>query len=183
MADKTRISPMMLLPPVIFLGLAAMFFFGMQRENPNELPTALAGKPAPAVTATAFEGAPVFTDAMLRDGQMKLVNFWASWCAPCRVEHPTLEALADEGIPLYGINYKDKPGNARAFLAELGNPYTAMAVDREGRMGLEWGVYGTPETFLIDGQGRIVTRIAGPVTKRILEERLRPEMERIAAGG
>ena len=183
MEGKRRLSPMMLLPPVIFLGLAAMFYFGMQRENPDELPTALDGKPAPEVTAVPMEGAPAFTTAQLRDGEMKLVNFWASWCAPCRVEHPTLEALAAEGIPLYGVNYKDKPRNARAFLAELGNPYDAMAADREGRMGLEWGVYGTPETFLIDGEGRIVTRIAGPVTQRILEQRLRPEMERIQSGG
>lgn len=178
-----RFSALMILPPLIFLGLAAMFLVGMYRDDPNELPTALAGKPAPVVTATPMQGAAPFTDAILRDGNMKLVNFWASWCAPCRVEHPTLEALAAEGIPLYGVNYKDTPAKAAAFLADLGNPYDGMAADPEGRMGLEWGVYGTPETFLIDGQGRIVTRIAGPVTKRVLQERLRPAMEGVQAGG
>ena len=113
---------MMIAPPVIFAGLAAMFWIGMARENPNELPTALAGKQAPAVQLVPLGDAPQFDDASLRDGAVKLVNFWASWCAPCRVEHPNLEKLAAEGVTIYGVNYKDQPDKALGFLAELGNP-------------------------------------------------------------
>lgn len=175
-----RVSPLLLLPPVLFAGLAAMFIWGMNREDPSQLPTALAGQEAPPVRLVALpgEGAP-FTDAVLRDGTVKLVNFWASWCAPCRVEHPNLEALAAEGIPIYGINYKDAGqnfANATGFLAELGNPYAAVGADPEGRMALDWGVYGVPETYVIDGEGRIITRFAGPITQRTLDSVIRPAL-------
>lgn len=172
-----RISPLMLAPPLIFAGLAALFYLGMSRENPNELPTALAGKPAPEVIAAPFADAELFDDADLRDGKVKLVNFWASWCAPCRIEHPNLEALAQEGVTIYGVNYKDKPANAVRFLEELGNPYAAMGADPDGKMGLNWGVYGVPETYLIDGDGTIILRIAGPVTQREVSGRLKPAMD------
>jgi cytochrome c biogenesis protein CcmG/thiol:disulfide interchange protein DsbE len=167
-----KISPLMIAPPLVFAGLAVMFLVGMQRENPNELPTALAGKPAPAVQTIALSDLPGFTDETLRDGQVKLVNFWASWCAPCRVEHPNLEALADQGVPIYGVNYKDKPEAALKFLAELGNPYVGIGQDDTGRMGLNWGVYGVPETYVIDGEGRILMRHAGPITQRVIEGEL-----------
>ncbi|OZO45542.1 hypothetical protein CGU37_28930 [Pseudomonas fluorescens] len=98
-----------------------------------------------------------------------MVNFWASWCAPCRVEHPNLEALAEQGVTVYGVNYKDKPEAALKFLAELGNPYAAIGQDDTGRMGLNWGVYGVPETYVINGDGRIVMRHAGPITQRVIE--------------
>jgi cytochrome c biogenesis protein CcmG/thiol:disulfide interchange protein DsbE len=159
----------MIAPPLVFAGLAAMFMVGMQRENPDALPTALAGKTAPAVQTVALSDLPQFTDETLRDGQVKLVNFWASWCALCRVEHPNLEALADQGVPIYGVNYKDKPEAALKFLAELGNPYAGIGQDDTGRMGLDWGVYGVPETYVIDGEGRILMRHAGPITQRTLE--------------
>jgi len=164
----------MIAPPLIFAGLAAMFMIGMQRENPDELPTAMAGKPAPAVQMVNLADLPSFSDATLKDGQVKLVNFWASWCAPCRVEHPNLEAMAAEGIAIYGVNYKDKPEAALKFLAELGNPYAGIGRDENGRMGLNWGVYGVPETYLIDGEGRIVMRHAGPITQRVIETTLGP---------
>ncbi|SEO67987.1 cytochrome c biogenesis protein CcmG, thiol:disulfide interchange protein DsbE [Salinihabitans flavidus] len=172
-----RINPLMILPPAIFLLLAALFFFGMKRDNPDELPSALTGREVPAVQVTALGDKPMFDDAALRDGRVKLLNFWASWCAPCRVEHPNLDALAREGLPIYGVNYKDKPGNALGFLAELGDPYTAVGADTAGRMALDWGVYGVPETYLIDARGRIVLRIAGPVTEREIENRLRPALD------
>ena len=172
---------LMFAPPVLFLGLAAAFYLGMQRENPDELPSALTGQPAPAVRLTALgDGAP-FTDAALREPGVKLVNYWASWCAPCRAEAPVLEALAAEGVRILGVNYKDKPANALAFLAEVGNPYEAMGADEPGRMALDWGVYGVPETYVIDGQGRIVLRFAGPITERTLAETIRPAMRRAAA--
>ncbi|MBR9766026.1 MAG: DsbE family thiol:disulfide interchange protein [Rhodobacteraceae bacterium] len=173
----------MLLPPVLFAGLAALFYLGMQREDPDQLPTALAGKPAPAVEVTPLADLPVFDDATLRDGEVKLVNFWASWCAPCRVEHPNLVQLSEgEGLPIYGVNYKDKPDAAMGFLDELGDPYAAIGADASGRMGLNWGLYGVPETFVIDGEGRVIERFAGPITERALETTIRPALVRAAGG-
>jgi cytochrome c biogenesis protein CcmG/thiol:disulfide interchange protein DsbE len=167
----------MIAPPVIFALLAGLFYVGMQRENPDELPSALEGKPAPAVQVTTLGDRKPFSDGDLREGGVKLVNYWASWCAPCRVEHPHLEALAEEGLVIYGVNYKDKASNALKFLDELGDPYAAIGADESGRMALEWGVYGVPETYVIDGTGRIVLRFAGPITERVLESQIRPAIE------
>lgn len=172
-----KISPLMVAPPLIFAGLAVMFYVGMQRQDPDALPSALIGKQAPAVSAVPLGDLPVFADADLRNGALHLVNFWASWCAPCRVEHPNLEALAAEGVQIFGVNYKDKPDNALGFLAELGNPYAAVGADDAGRMALEWGVYGVPETYVIDGEGRIVLRFAGPITQRVITDQIRPAIE------
>lgn len=179
MAEARRVPWLAMIPPVLFIALAGLFLLGLGREDRNTLPTALAGRPAPAL---ALDPPPVpsaapITDAMLREPGPKLVNFWASWCAPCRAEHPTLTALAEAGLPIHGINYKDRPGDAAAFLAELGNPFAAQGADPRGRNAIEWGVYGVPETFLVDGQGRIVLRIAGPVTERVLDRDLRPALD------
>ena len=176
-----KVSPLMILPPVIFAGLAVLFIWGMGREDPDALPSALEGRQAPAVVVTQLGELPVFADADLRDGEVKLVNFWASWCAPCRVEHPNLEELAGEGVTIYGVNYKDKPEAARRFLNELGNPYAAIGADESGRMGIDWGLYGVPETFVIDGDGNIVLRFAGPVTERVLQSDILPAMKEAAA--
>lgn len=170
------VKPLVLLPPAIFAGLAAMFFVGMQREDPDGLPSAFAGKAAPPIEVGALGTAEPFDAAVLKEPGFKMVNFWASWCAPCRVEHPNLQALSDEGIPIYGVNYKDDPDNAVGFLEELGNPYAGVGTDDEGRIALDWGVYGVPETFLVDGEGKIVMRFAGPVTQRAIERSLRPAM-------
>lgn len=177
-----KISPMMLAPPVVFLGLAALMFLGLQREDPDALPSALEGKTAPAVMLTEIAGQPLFDDEMLRSEGVKLVNFWASWCAPCRVEHPNLELLASEGVPIYGVNYKDKAPNALKFLDELGNPYVGLGADKAGRMALNWGVYGVPETYVISGNGDIILRFAGPITKRALQETIRPAILRAQGG-
>ncbi|SLN41987.1 Thiol:disulfide interchange protein CycY precursor [Pseudoruegeria aquimaris] len=176
-----RVSPLMALPPLLFAGLAAVFLVGMMRENPDELPSAREGKPAPPVVLTELGGNTPFTDETLRQPGVKLVNYWASWCAPCRVEHPTLTQLAEEGIPIYGINYKDRPEDALAFLDELGNPYAGLGADENGRMAINWGLYGVPETYVIDGNGTVVLRFAGPVTQRVLESTLRPAIEKAAA--
>ncbi len=180
MAEK-RPSVMMLLPPLMFLAVAALFFFGMQRENPDELPTALKGQLAPELHLEPFAGRPMLTEDALRDGKVKLVNFWASWCAPCRVEHPQLMALAAEGVTLHGVNYKDTEAKANAFLAGLGDPFTLSGADAGGRTGLDWGVYGVPETFVIDGEGRIITRFAGPITRSVLEKTIRPAIAEASA--
>ena len=176
-----RINPLMILPPLIFALLAGVFAFGMMREDPDSLPSAMIGRDAPGVAASVLAEKPAFSDETLRDGQVKLVNFWASWCAPCRVEHPNLQALADEGIPIYGVNYKDRAADALGFLEELGDPYTGLITD-EGRMALNWGVYGVPETYVIDGNGTVLARVAGPVTQRTLESTIRPALEKAAGG-
>jgi cytochrome c biogenesis protein CcmG/thiol:disulfide interchange protein DsbE len=171
----------MILPPLIFAGIAAMFVLGMNREDPDALPTTLAGRQAPAVVAAQLGDLSIFTDADLRDGKVKLVNFWASWCAPCRVEHPNLSALKAEGVTIYGVNYKDKPDAALGFLSDLGNPYAAVGADESGRMGIDWGIYGVPETFIIDGEGKVVLRFPGPITERVMDDVIRAGIKKAAA--
>ena len=180
-APRRGFSPVMLLPPLLFAAVAAMFYWGMGRENPNALPYAREGQPAPPLELVTLAGKQPFGIAELNQPGVKLVNYWASWCAPCRIEHPNLLKLQAEGIPIYGINYKDKPENALAFLAELGDPFERVAADPKGRNALEWGLYGVPETYVIDGNGVVILRFAGPITNRVLENTIRPAIER--AGG
>ena len=173
------VKPLMVLPPVIFAGLALAFWMGMQNGDPA-LPSTMEGRQAPEVSVTPLGSGTPLTQADLTGPGVKLVNFWASWCAPCRVEHPMLTKLASEGVVINGVNYKDKPENALGFLAELGNPYARIGADA-GRMALNWGVYGVPETFVIDGNGKVVLRWAGPITEAVLERTIRPAMARAAA--
>ncbi|TCP42377.1 DsbE family thiol:disulfide interchange protein [Rhodovulum marinum] len=180
MAEKKRVSFLMFLPPLIFLGLAALFFIGVSRDDPNALPSTLIGKPAPVLAVEPLEGV-TFGDADLREGGVTLVNFWASWCGPCRDEHPVLETLAEDGVTIYGVNYKDKPANAMRFLDQLGNPYAAIAADPAGRAAIEWGVYGVPETFVVDGKGQVVLRHPGPLTPEVVAKTLRPAIEAASA--
>lgn len=169
-----KFSLLLAAPPAFFAGLALMFYLGMQREDPDALPSARVGQDAPEVTLEQLGGLPMFENAALDAPGVKLVNYWASWCAPCRAEHPSLMQLAAEGIPIYGINYKDDPDNAQAFLRELGDPYAGIGTDSSGRVALDWGLYGVPETYVIDGNGKIVLRFAGPITARTLESQIRP---------
>ncbi len=177
-----KISPLMVAPPLIFAAFAVLAGIGMFRDDPNALPSAREGQPAPPVVLAEFPGKTPFDDATLRDGQVKLVNYWASWCAPCRAEHPNLEALSNEGIPVYGVNYKDKLDNAQSFLTELGDPYSGIGRDEQGRMALDWGLYGVPETYVIDGEGTVILRFAGPITQRVIENTIRPALEKAAGG-
>ena len=172
-----RIPILALLPPVIFAALAGLFLGGMFRDDPDALPSTLVGQAAPAVEVAPIPGLVPFTRAVMEEPGPKLVNFWASWCAPCRVEHPQLMALKDEGLPIYGVNYKDDADKARAFLEELGDPFAGVGADDAGRMALEWGVYGVPETFVVDGDGTVLLRFAGPITDVIMEKRIRPALE------
>lgn len=171
-------SKLIFVPPAIFGLLIGLFFAGMYRDDPDSLPSAMVGREAPALNVTPLAELDLLTADVLRQPGVKLVNFWASWCPPCRAEHPLLEELAKSGIPVHGVNYKDDPANAMGFLAELGNPYTTMGADTTGRTAIEWGVYGVPETYVIDGQGRVVHRLAGPVTRQELERTLLPAIER-----
>ncbi len=179
-----RVSPFVLIPPVVFAALAGLFASAMVlRDDGQQLPSALVGQAAPMLPEGTLPGLPALDPAVLADGNVKLVNFFASWCAPCRVEHPQLKALAGEGIPVYGIAYKDDPAKSVAFLEELGNPYLATGTDPDGRTAVNWGVYGVPETFVVDGEGRIVARLAEPLTEDALTRRLRPALEQAAARG
>ena len=165
---------LMFAPPVLFAALAGLFMAGMMRDDPDGLPSAFAGKAAPLLQVTALGDGPLLTDALLRAPGVKVVNFWASWCAPCRVEHPRLSEIAASGVPVYGVNYKDSAANALGFLDELGNPYAAVGADATGRTALDWGLYGVPETFVIDGSGTVVLRFAGPITKAEMERTILP---------
>lgn len=172
---------LIILPPALFAVFAIAAYVALTTGD-DQLPSALQGREAPSVERTvALREDPAPTDAILREPGVKLVNFWASWCAPCRVEHPHLVEIAESGVPVIGINYKDRPDNARAFLAELGDPYQAIGADETGRTGIDWGLYGVPETFVIDSAGRITHRHAGPITPDIFEKRILPAIE--AAGG
>ena len=166
------VRPLMILPPVAFAGLALAFWMSMQNGD-QALPSTMEGRMAPEVSVTPLGSGPPVSQVDMTAPGVKLVNFWASWCQPCRVEHPMLEQLAGEGVVIHGINYKDKPEAALGFLAEMGNPYARLGAD-SGRMALNWGVYGVPETYVIDGQGKVVLRWAGPVTADVLEKVIRP---------
>jgi cytochrome c biogenesis protein CcmG/thiol:disulfide interchange protein DsbE len=169
---------LVLLPPLLFLALAGLFWLGMQRDDPTALPSALQGQAAPALTLVALGGLPPLTAEAIRAPGVKLVNFWASWCAPCRAEHPILSELAAQGITVHGVNYKDDPAKAQAFLAELGNPYATIGADPAGRTAIDWGLYGVPETFVIDGSGTVVLRFAGPITRQELDRKILPAIRK-----
>jgi cytochrome c biogenesis protein CcmG/thiol:disulfide interchange protein DsbE len=168
------------IPVIVFAGLALLFWRGLS-GTPNEIPSALIGKPVPEFSLPAVEGlgVPAFDAAYLRQGQVTLVNVWASWCVPCRQEHPLLIELAKRNdIRLVGINYKDEPENARRFLGTLGIPYAASVADQAGRAAVDWGVYGVPETFVVDGQGFIRFKYIGPLSPEGIAAKLDPEIEK-----
>ena len=167
------------LPLLALVALVAIFAFSINRD-PGLVRSVLIDKPAPAFALAAVPdlGVPGFDTASLK-GQVSVVNVFASWCIPCRAEHPLLMALKDlADIQLVGINQSDAPENARAFLAELGNPYAAVGADRDRRVSIDWGVYGVPETFVVDAQGVITFKHVGPLTPQTLETDLLPAIER-----
>lgn len=164
-----------LLPLAAFVAMAVWFAIGLTRD-PSKLPSALLDRPAPEFTLPALAGidVPALSSASLK-GRVSLVNVFASWCVPCRAEHPILMRLAKEnGVPVYGISYKDKAADSLKFLRELGNPYTAIGHDESGRVGIDWGVYGVPETFVIDRTGRIRHKHVGPISSKDLQDTLLP---------
>jgi cytochrome c biogenesis protein CcmG/thiol:disulfide interchange protein DsbE len=162
----------MIAPPLIFAGLAALFFVGMMRDDPDALPSVFIDKPAPPIEAATLADLAVFDRAVLDQPGVKIVNFWASWCAPCRAEHPALVELA-KTLPVYGVNRDTTPDAALKFLDELGDPYSAVVFDPGGQKSIDWGVYGLPETFIIDGTGKVILRFAGPI-HRVMESTILP---------
>ena len=187
MAEATagpRSRLIFLLPSIVFLVLASLFLFQLVGgRNPAEVPSALINKPVPTFSLAPLEGlvaggkpVPGFSSEDLR-GRVTIVNVWASWCAPCRQEHPLLVDLAgDPSVRVVGINQRDNPDNARRFLGTLGNPYAAVGVDPNGRASIDWGVYGVPETFIVGPDGTIRHKHIGPLTPENIsafKERLR----------
>lgn len=179
------------IPALVFAGLAGLFWVAIFGVTPGQLPSALIGKPVPVFDLPpidGMEGAGLsHRDFLAKNtagpkGEVKLLNVWASWCVPCRQEHAFLSALRDRGVPVYGLNYKDAPAAARAFLAELGNPYVQIGADAQGVVGIEWGVYGVPETFVIDAQGVIAFKHVGPIDEVVLAQVLWPAIEAARAG-
>lgn len=172
-----RPSLLMFLPPVIFAGFAVMAYFGMQRDNPEDLPSTFIGKQAPALPVEPLEGFPAVTDADLRSGEVTVVNFWASWCPPCRAEHPRLLDLQAEGVRIVGVNYKDRQDDAAGYLTEDGSPFIGVAYDPLGRASINWGVTGPPETFIIGGDGTVLYKIVGPLAGTVYDKRFLPALE------
>ena len=181
---------LVLLPLVVFLALTALFLVRLFSGDPSRIPSALIGRPAPAVDLPPMQGLerdgkpiPGLAAADFR-GNVTVVNVWASWCIPCRDEAPfLLELGGDTRIRLVGINYKDQPDNARRFLNRYGNPFTASGVDQNGRAAIEWGVYGVPETFLIGRDGRIAYKLVGPLGAENFERDMKPAIEKALAAG
>jgi cytochrome c biogenesis protein CcmG, thiol:disulfide interchange protein DsbE len=163
-----------LLPLAIFAGLVAFLAAGLKLD-PKEVPSPLIGKPAPSFSLTRLDNPAVTIrrDDML--GKVWILNVWASWCVACRVEHPLLvEFAAKKIVPIYGLNYKDERSQGMQWLAQFGNPYQASLFDQDGRVGIDWGVYGVPETFLIDQQGQIRFKQIGPLTPEVIRDRIEP---------
>ncbi|MGI9435796.1 MAG: DsbE family thiol:disulfide interchange protein [Geminicoccaceae bacterium] len=157
-----------MLPVMIFLIICIGFAVGLTRD-PGTLPSALIDKPVPTFELPPLLAAGDTIKGLSSDdltGKVQLVNVFASWCGPCRVEHPILMKMAGDGVPIQGLNYKDKAGDAAGFLAELGDPYERIGVDANGRVGIDWGVYGVPETFIIDAEGKIRYRHVGPIQRQ-----------------
>jgi cytochrome c biogenesis protein CcmG/thiol:disulfide interchange protein DsbE len=171
------------LPLVLFALLVALFYFRLGVGDPSRIPSALLNKPVPDFSLPAIEGGSGsgLAKADLSRG-IHLVNVWASWCGPCRVEHPILMRLAgDQRFDVVGINYKDVPENAARFLGALGNPFAKIGADRDGKVGIDWGVYGVPETFVVK-DGIIVHKFIGPLSEDGLASDLMPAIEKAIAG-
>lgn len=168
--------------PLALFGVLAWFLLAGLKLDPKEVPSPLIGKPAPAFTLTRLDdaSATVSRDALL--GQVWMLNVWASWCVACHEEHPLLVDFAKRGlVPVYGLNYKDVRADGMAWLAKLGNPYTASAFDNEGKVGIDFGVYGVPETFIIDRQGVIRFKHIGPLTPEVIRDRIEPLLVKLRA--
>jgi len=174
-----RRRALMLVPLGVFLILALAFGFGLTRD-PSTVPSVLVGSPVPTFSLPPVQGRALGLSSDDLKGEVALVNIFASWCTACRVEHPLFMRLkAEDVVPIHGINYKDAPADAAAWLDELGDPYMRTGTDRDGRVGIDWGVYGVPETFIVDAQGIIRFKQIGPVTPEAWEQTMWPLIQEL----
>ncbi|MFD2738842.1 DsbE family thiol:disulfide interchange protein [Sulfitobacter aestuarii] len=171
-----RISPLMIVPPLVFGAFVALAAIGMFRDNPDALPSTLIGQQAPSLPEKPLADFPPVPEDVLRSGQVTLVNFWASWCPPCRAEHPKLLEMQAKGIRIVGVNFKDTEGNATDYLRESANPFLGVGFDPQGRNAIDWGVTAPPETFIVDGAGNVLFRFAGPLIGSDYEQRFVPAL-------
>ena len=167
-----------LTPLVLFLALAALLYKGLAL-NPREVPSPLIGKPAPEFTLPELKDASKLLSHTDFHGKVTLLNVWATWCVSCRAEHPLLMQLARQGVTIYGLDYKDTREDAQRWLSRFGDPYVANAFDADGRVGIDWGVYGTPETFVIDQQGIIRHKHIGPLTEDAIQREILPLIQKL----
>ena len=170
----SRRSALFIGPLIAFLFLAWFLLRGLSL-NPREVPSPLIGKPAPEFTKPQLHDFDKMVSPKDLAGQVWVLNVFASWCGPCRVEHPLVQKIADAKLaPVLGLNYKDPPDAAKAWLRQLGDPYSVIAIDIDGRAGIDWGVYGVPETFVIDKAGVIRFKHIGPLTSEVVDRKLLP---------
>ena len=176
---RRRLRLLFLLPAAAFIGLVVAFGVSLNRD-PSIVPSALIGKPVPVFNLPPVPGhGPGLSSGDLR-GAVSLVNVFASWCVACREEHPLLMALKERHVvPIYGIDYKDKPEDAARWLDTMGDPYARIGADRNGRVAINWGVYGVPETYVIDREGRIAFKQIGPINERVLSKTIIPLIMRL----
>ncbi len=166
---------------VCFVAVGALLAVGLGHD-PHKIPSPLIGKPAPKFRLPPVKGRTLGLSSTDLKGEVSLVNVFASWCVACREEHPLLLELARRKIvPIHGLNYKDAPDDAAAWLDTLGDPYTRTGADRDGRAAIDWGVYGVPETFVVDAEGRIAYKHIGPLDQQALDEKILPLVERLRA--
>jgi cytochrome c biogenesis protein CcmG/thiol:disulfide interchange protein DsbE len=166
-------------PVIGFVGLSLILAWGLGRD-PTTLPSTLIGKPVPKFRLPPVQGRALGLSSADLVGDVSLVNVFASWCAACRAEHSLLMRLAaDKAVPIHGLNYKDAPADAARWLDTLGDPYTRTGADRDGRVAIDWGVYGVPETFVVGADGRIAYKHAGPLTDQEVNETILPLVARL----
>ncbi|MEQ8349459.1 MAG: DsbE family thiol:disulfide interchange protein [Sneathiellaceae bacterium] len=178
---RDRMALRFLLPAAVFALVAAALAWGLDRD-PRALPSARIGEPVPEFSLPPVQGRALGLSSAHLEGQVSLVNVFASWCIPCRAEHPILMRLANGGtVPVFGLNYKDKPAEAAAFLDRLGDPYARTGADLDGRVAIDWGVYGVPETYIVAPDGRIAYRHAGPLTQDLVFKQIFPLLSRLRA--
>ena len=183
-------SKLRLIPVAIFLIIAGFFAVALRSGDPSRLPSTLIGKSAPEAAFPGLDGllsegktVPGFATADLAKGKVSIVNFWASWCTECVDEHPLVAELKTlTGVDVYGVAYKDSAVASRRFLGRYGNPFTAVGADDSGRRGIDWGVYGTPETFVVNGRGEIVFKHVGPMSPESIKLKMLPAIEAAKSG-
>lgn len=180
--QRGRLRLILFVPLTIFFGVGLAFLIGLHRDL-NTLPSTLIGKPVPEFSLPPVKGRTLGLATGDLKGEVSLVNVFASWCVACREEHPVFMQLRARGaVPIHGLNYKDKPDDAARWLDKMGDPYTRTGADLDGRVAIDWGIYGVPETFVIDRQGHIAFKQVGPITPQILETTILPLVAQLRAG-